>query len=542
MLDWSKLFNIVFVATALALIMFFIVSTIVVAVKGKRKCNAFDVILRIVASIVLIAAAGMFACSVLTMLKGDFRISFTVGADGAIVPVFVMGAKPTELPLADLFVALATTVGSQLAALLLICSLVALIVDCLVANKKADKPAKAKANNKDKSPEQIKRDLELEKIRRIGESAVKKTNAAASGKNRETTESVSRNVEQSPAEQTQAESQPDWREQQPQHSTEFVGLNNDNADDGFDSFDGDFTDGGDTTAEDAQADVTESVENTETTETTEYSEYSESVETDDEVYDEQSEYVDEYQADQTDEVIETDSATDTVEGEDTEDLDAFIDEFFAEDGEPAESDGERQSEVEDDEVTEYADTEQTEQVEDIDEQSGDDEAWYAQGNEGEYTDEVDAAQTDEGADDENIEPNRDIYIPQMRTVVKDKAESETTTVTTVSVEQKTAVRTTESAKRADVASVAASKQSGGKRAAQTSGGAKRGAAKNAGKSAAKSKKTKAEIPAEKKLPVTRRYVILDRRNAVNMFGEYLKDRKQSDKDKLKSSINTIIIE
>ena len=542
MLDWSKLFNIVFVATALALIMFFIVSTIVVAVKGKRKCNAFDVILRIVASIVLIAAAGMFACSVLTMLKGDFRISFTVGADGAIVPVFVMGAKPTELPLADLFVALATTVGSQLAALLLICSLVALIVDCLVANKKADKPAKAKANNKDKSPEQIKRDLELEKIRRIGESAVKKTNAAASGKNRETTESVSRNVEQSPAEQTQSESQPDWREQQPQHSTEFVGLNNDNADDGFDSFDDDFTDGGDTTAEDAQADVTESVENTETTETTEYSEYSESVETDDEVYDEQSEYVDEYQADQTDEVIETDSATDTVEGEDTEDLDAFIDEFFAEDGEPAESDGERQSEVEDDEVTEYADAEQTEQVEDIDEQSGDDEAWYAQGNEGEYTDEVDAAQTDEGADDENIEPNRDIYIPQMRTVVKDKAESETTTVTTVSVEQKTAVRTTESAKRADVASVAASKQSGGKRAAQTSGGAKRGAAKNAGKSAAKSKKTKAEIPAEKKLPVTRRYVILDRRNAVNMFGEYLKDRKQSDKDKLKSSINTIIIE
>lgn len=542
MLDWSKLFNIVFVATALALIMFFIVSTIVVAVKGKRKCNAFDVILRIVASIVLIAAAGMFACSVLTMLKGDFRISFTVGADGAIVPVFVMGAKPTELPLADLFVALATTVGSQLAALLLICSLVALIVDCLVANKKADKPAKAKANNKDKSPEQIKRDLELEKIRRIGESAVKKTNAAASGKNCETTESVSRNVEQSPAEQTQAESQPDWREQQPQHSTEFVGLNNDNADDGFDSFDGDFTDSGDTTAEDAQADVTESVENTETTETTEYSEYSESVETDDEVYDEQSEYVDEYQADQTDEVIETDSATDTVEGEDTEDLDAFIDEFFAEDGETAESDGERQSEVEDDEVTEYADAEQTEQVEDIDEQSADDEAWYAQGNEGEYTDEVDAAQADEGADDENIEPNRDIYIPQMRTVVKDKAESETTTVTTVSVEQKTAVRTTESAKRADVASVAASKQSGGKRAAQTSGGAKRGAAKNAGKSAAKSKKTKAEIPAEKKLPVTRRYVILDRCNAVNMFGEYLKDRKQSDKDKLKSSINTIIIE
>lgn len=534
MLDWSKLFNIVFVTTALALIMFFIVSTIVVAVKGKRKCNAFDVILRIVASIVLIAAAGMFACSVLTMLKGDFRISFTVGADGAdgaIVPVFVMGAKPTELPLADLFVALATTVGSQLAALLLICSLVALIVDCLVANKKADKPAKAKANNKDKSPEQIKRDLELEKIRRIGESAVKKTNAAASGKNRETTESVSRNVDQSSEEQTQAASQPDW-------------SNSPNGDGNV--------------AEGAQADVTESIENTETTETTEtaeYNEYTESVETDGEVYDEQSEYVDEYQADRTDEVIETDDATETVEveGEDTEDLDAFIDEFFAEDGE-------QQTEVEDGEVAEYADDEQNEQVEDTDEQSDDDEAWYAQGNEGEYTDEIDDAQTNEAqsesaesverseaeryqsADDENIEPNRDIYIPQMRTVVKDKAESETTTVTTVSVEQKTAVRTTESAKRADVASVAASKQSGGKRAAQTSDGAKRGAAKNAGKGAAKSKKSKAEIPAEKKLPVTRRYVILDRRNAVNMFGEYLKDRKQSDKDKLKSSINTIIIE
>ena len=50
------------------------------------------------------------------------------------------------------------------------------------------------------------------------------------------------------------------------------------------------------------------------------------------------------------------------------------------------------------------------------------------------------------------------------------------------------------------------------------------------------------MPEEKKLPVTRRYVILDRRNAVNMFGEYLRERNKAEKEKLQSSINTIIIE
>ena len=76
------------------------------------------------------------------------------------------------------------------------------------------------------------------------------------------------------------------------------------------------------------------------------------------------------------------------------------------------------------------------------------------------------------------------------------------------------------------------KQSGG------TGKKQRGKAQDTGRIA-----TAAQTePDGKKLPVTRRYVILDRRNAVNMFGEYLKERNQADKDKLKSSLNTIIIE
>ncbi|MDE7464021.1 MAG: hypothetical protein K2M48_03235 [Clostridiales bacterium] len=59
------------------------------------------------------------------------------------------------------------------------------------------------------------------------------------------------------------------------------------------------------------------------------------------------------------------------------------------------------------------------------------------------------------------------------------------------------------------------------------------------KAAAKPAPTKASDP--KKLPVTKRYVILDRTNAVNIFSNYLKEREQSEKDKLESSINTIII-
>lgn len=509
MLDWSKLFSIVFVTVVLALTVFFLVSTIVVAVKGKRKCNAFDVILRIVATLAFIAATAMFACSVLTMLNGDFRIAFVLGADGALSPVFVINGNATELPLADLFIALSSTVGSELTAALFICSLVALIVDCLVANKKPDKSGKAKTA---KTPEQIKRDAELEKIRRIGESAVKKTNAAANAANAETTEAVGEN-HSDPQEEQPAE--PDWREDRSEKPTEFVGLNHEATDDGFDRFDDGFeepeqvdSDVSDEENADAEQDVAEQADG----------------QADEEVYG----------------GADVDENTENTDSDADGDLDAFIDEFFAED--------EANTVGGADEYNEAAD-EQTTQ-EDDERNSPEDEAWYAQGNDDDTADyeqsegdiaesdatytqapQANAVEDDQTADDEHIEPNRDIYIPQMRTVVKDNSELQTSV--TATSERRSSVRT--ETVKTETARSGGAKRGGAKRTAQSG--------TRAAQSGAKSKKPKpAQIPAEKKLPVTRRYVILDRRNAVNMFGEYLKDRNQTDKEKLKSSINTIIIE
>lgn len=43
------------------------------------------------------------------------------------------------------------------------------------------------------------------------------------------------------------------------------------------------------------------------------------------------------------------------------------------------------------------------------------------------------------------------------------------------------------------------------------------------------------------LPVNRRYVVQNRRNVVNMFNEYLNSKEKDEKEKLESSLNTIIL-
>ncbi|MCI9031785.1 MAG: hypothetical protein HFK09_04600 [Clostridia bacterium] len=43
------------------------------------------------------------------------------------------------------------------------------------------------------------------------------------------------------------------------------------------------------------------------------------------------------------------------------------------------------------------------------------------------------------------------------------------------------------------------------------------------------------------LPMTKRHVIINRRNVVNMFSEYLKTKSADEKERIESSINTIII-
>ncbi|MCI8613281.1 MAG: hypothetical protein HFE48_06260 [Clostridia bacterium] len=48
-------------------------------------------------------------------------------------------------------------------------------------------------------------------------------------------------------------------------------------------------------------------------------------------------------------------------------------------------------------------------------------------------------------------------------------------------------------------------------------------------------------PQEGGLPVTKRHVLINRRNVVNMFSDYLKSKSDDEKQRLQSSINTIII-
>lgn len=418
MIDWKDIFNIVFVAVSVALIMFLLISTIVVAVKGKRKCGAFDVILRIVSTLVFTAATCMFVCAVLSMVDGDFCIKT------ADAPVIVIGGKATELPMPALFRLLATSVGSEISAVLFVCSLVALICDCLVANKKVEKTSV----NAEKAP--VGMQAEIEKIRKLGDAAVKKAAVAAKSAERRATVST-----EAKPDVNEDESEPvsDWREEQPTHADGFSGIKDEY--DEFDSFDVDET-------------SDESVS--------------------DEKYDES----------ETSDVVN--------DGVESEDFDA----------DTAEYDGYAEQA---DQSAEESDIEGERDV-------------FGHANDG-------AAEPDavfDGRDEDSYEPDRNIYIPDMRTIVR------TERVEKPTVAEMTAKRGRE--KTGNTPKNGGKKQPGQKRNAQTSS------------------KQQTDIPAEKKLPLTRRYIILDRQNAVNMFGEYLKERNKAEKDKLTSSLNTIIIE
>ncbi|MDE5592361.1 MAG: hypothetical protein K2I75_00230, partial [Clostridiales bacterium] len=105
---FDKIFNIVFASVCAALTLLFLISVIVVAAKGKRKCGVGDVLLRILSVLVLIASAAMVACSVLTMIKGS--VAIVVAEDGSVAAL-VLNTSVTELPLPELFAALSTVIG-----------------------------------------------------------------------------------------------------------------------------------------------------------------------------------------------------------------------------------------------------------------------------------------------------------------------------------------------------------------------------------------------------------------------------------------------
>ncbi|MCH5165903.1 MAG: hypothetical protein J1G01_05830 [Clostridiales bacterium] len=573
MLDWSSIFNIVFVAAAAFFAVYFLIVTIAVAVKGKRKCNAFDVITRILATLVFIAAVGMLAGAILSMLdSGMYIVAATV--EGKSAAVLVIGETATELPVPELFVALASSIGAELSVALFICSLAALIVDCLVANKKSEKKAKVNQVKQTKTAEQLKREAELERIRKIGESAVKKTNAAArTADQTSATEKPQGDEPQVSQAQEQAEPEQsfDWRETpKEQPHVGFVGIK-DTVDD-FDSFDDVPQDSEETNEEvpqdydfvngetdDVQADKADEAEE-------QYEEQSYEDENYEEVSDDEQDIY--AKTEEEDGVVEDEEAVEEVveEQAEEEDVEEIEEEFDEQTGEEAyEEEIETQAEDDDIVVDEGSDEEEVyeEEFEEEAEPEADGETpWYAVNGESEEEEDVyeksdeqsddqeleeveDDGQDDEQvveeqshveqpvADeqvDEHIEPNRGIYIPEIRTLTR-QPEIENPN-NDQSQEKNTPTATPK--RQAQKQSTDSKPATGG--AKRTAGSGTKSKPRGGAKSAAK------RIVDEKKLPVTRRYVILDRRNAVNMFGEYLKERSKAEKDKLRSSISTIIIE
>ena len=465
MLDWSSIFNIAFVSAMGALIVFLLVSAIVVAAKGKRRFNAFDIILRIISALVFMAATAMLASVVLSMLDGKYCIVLTPAAESVNpAAALVFGEKVIELPFPELFLALSSTIGSDLAAVLFVCALAALIVDCVVANKK--KPSAAAQ----KSAEQLKREKELEKIKKIGDSAVQKTKAAA-------------DTDKKPEKASDdGASQSDWRAEKSEPA-EFVGVKK-SAPSDFDTFD------------DVEAPESNAVHDVRTTEFAEFDAKLDEVLNGDTATEAQSE--------QFDEAVEPDAETEpepeslVLDEQAPADEDATENEHDElENAEEEAAEPKEEPVIDADENVEDSDADATEPETEPESERDEEEAIS-----GEKTAEV---ELDDESDD-GVAIDRDIYILGMRTITR-------------TTERPAAAKPASAVKKATVATT--------KPAAAKSGAAKTG---------------KGKTPDAKKLPVNRRYVILDRRNAVNMFGEYLKERDRAAKDKLQSSINTIIIE
>ncbi len=531
MLDFSVTFNIIFVVVAGALGLFMLASFIAVAAVGKRRCNAFDVILRIVASLAFAAAVALVAAVVLTRLDGAYKI---VAVQASATLVF--GASSFELPLPELFVALDTIMGACLACAVFVFSLIALICDCALANKK--KKRELKVTNSVKTPEQRRIAAEVAKIRAIGNSAVRRTAAAA--ENAESTEQ-SKPTEQADTPvsarqpdggddiihndktdeaadaaradgQAQAEPAPDWRATETKHS-DFVGLSG-NADPDFDTFDSfdEFVGAGDGDADNADADARANAADGVSADYGHSADAFEELDTDEipEAFDEDAYEAADGELDTDEQFAASDDAAEQAD---------YADAFDA--AESAEAQAERD---EYDERSEYA--------------APDGEADAQYGYDGDYSGEAEEYDSDEideygavsdDARDADYAPNRNIYFPRVRTISR------------YADEPAQAARKPAAAKpSASGAKAAAQKPAtkGGKKpAAQKSAQTPR---KNQGAGAAR----RAASPsgdASRKLPVNRRYVIIDRRSAVNMFGDYLRERDGESKDKLKSSISTIIL-
>ncbi len=457
----------IYCAVMSAVALFLFVTTFVVMGKGKRRCGALDITFRIFAVVCLIASAALLASSVLISLDGAYRIEVGESA------VLMLGETTVVLPVYGLFVALSAVGMTELNAAVLLLSIVALAADCLLSNVKSDKKSKAHST---KTEAQAKRDADIARIRRIADAAVHKSESAC-GTSEKPTDPVK------PAEDDDNDF--DWRVDPAERKTEFVGLNAaDAADDEFGDDDDEQT--------------------------------PETSEADDQVGESDFE-PDEVEADSSYGIADDDLQTDDVTAEDNVGIDTDRDgDIVYGNGEPDASFGG----FEPDDAFSFDPASVTDDADDHaeDEPSG-----------GESVTElvrfdIDSddvnAEKDADKDGGEFEPNRDIYIPRIRTIVRKSAPA----AVKRDAEQKPK-------KRAATAG-GKSKSGGGKQTATRQPAKKRGANSEASVKPSVKNKT---------LPVTKRYVILDRTSAVNVFSDYLKERDKADKDRLESNIETIII-
>ena len=477
-MDFSKTENIIFVSVVGAAILFFLATAIAVIAKGKRTCKAGDVLLRIASSLAFACSVAMLACVVLSQLTGGYRI------DVSAAPTLYFGSETIVLPMPQLFTALASSVGSSLVTGITVVSLMALVCDCLLANKK-----------KEKAVEQT----EAVENGGMGEKSEKAENA-------EIDESVSESVQNADArigdEIVGDVGEPDNADAEAAEAENTAdAADTTETESAYEKVKSAELDADDRISEAAAVDssdiISEIYGDGHSDEATEESE-ADAAYSDEEKpwYNEDGKFDLDTKGKST-EPEQTYAEPESVEGGQASDVDdtfASADEYTY--------DGAAEQEPEAESSVEREQTEQEQERESAD-----------SSNEPERDDEIARGERElEELLKESVEPDRDIYIPEIRTVSRSR-------------------RTARS--------------SGGKTAASKSGAgaprAKSAAKSESSKSGGKRKESATEKTDNKSLPMGRRYVIIDRRSAVNIFSDYLKERDKQDKDKLESSINKIIL-
>lgn len=525
-MDLSKIENVIFLSVAAALGLFFLVTIFVsyhrVVSKKKNERTPFDVFVRVLSAVVLVLSGLILACTALVELKGSFRIELS---DEFVIYAF---GSSFALPMNKAFAMLAENVVREIMIVEVLLSFFALFSNCAIRSKKSEKAKTKKSKNVKKdtrSPEEIKRAAELEKIMRIGNTAVKMATVAAQSAN--TAEVKDGSTEQNDEQSVVADDKSDfdWREEPPVESspsTEFVGISEPLVDD-FDNFDFEREQSNEQTIisaddgydnEEREHDV-ENVVNTLEEEKSD-NDVDELLDVVPEEENELVEKVDNAYEQSADEHVDGENAV-KFDGADNafDENSSYSDEIPEELKRVLESDEqevryskEEESSVRANSSVDGVDEKPAERrvtpLADVQEQSGDanDENANTQNELPEY---------DEYSD---IAPDRNIYIPKVRTI-----ERRPTTKRTATQKSTTATTKKPIAKKSTT-------------------GAKASTSK---KSSTQKSTAKTTNDAEKKLPVNRRYVIIDRTSAVNIFSDYLKEREGDGKGKLESSINTIII-